>query len=32
VILTAGKSAIETVTSTMLEKDGHWKSAGYYIK
>jgi hypothetical protein len=25
------KSAIETVTF-MLEKDGHWKAAGYYIK
>ena len=25
------KSAIETVTFT-LEKDGHWRSAGYYIK
>jgi len=25
------KSAIETVTF-MLEKDGHWKSAGYFIK
>ncbi len=27
----AKKSAIETVTF-MLEKDGHWKAAGYYIK
>jgi hypothetical protein len=25
------KSAIETVTF-MLEKDGQWKSAGYFIK
>jgi hypothetical protein len=31
VILAAGKSAIETVTF-MLEKDGHWKAAGYFIK
>jgi hypothetical protein len=27
----AKKSTIETVTF-MLEKDGHWKAAGYYIK
>ena len=25
------KSAVETVTFR-LEKDGHWKSAGYFIK